>query len=193
VALELFARHGVAGTSLQAIADALGVTKAAVYHHHRTKAGIVLAVLRPAVNDLDAALADVSTVRDPIERALALVEHLADGVVRHRHCYAVLFRDVAVMPLVAEDPHVGATFDAVRDVLGAGRCDDPRVRARVALFLAGLLGPPLDPTLDDCPDTLVRDVVVEAGNHLVRGPRPLPAFLSNAEAEDARDRSTPID
>jgi AcrR family transcriptional regulator len=31
-ALELFARNGVGGTSLQMIADAIGVTKAAVYH-----------------------------------------------------------------------------------------------------------------------------------------------------------------
>ena len=46
VALELFADHGVGGTSLQMIADALGVTKAAVYHQFRTKDEIVLAVPR---------------------------------------------------------------------------------------------------------------------------------------------------
>jgi AcrR family transcriptional regulator len=32
-ALRLFARDGVEGTSLQAIADDMGVTKAAVYYH----------------------------------------------------------------------------------------------------------------------------------------------------------------
>jgi AcrR family transcriptional regulator len=31
-ATALFAEHGVGGTSLQMIADAIGVTKAAVYH-----------------------------------------------------------------------------------------------------------------------------------------------------------------
>jgi hypothetical protein len=31
-ALALFAEHGISGTSLQMIADAIGVTKAAVYH-----------------------------------------------------------------------------------------------------------------------------------------------------------------
>jgi AcrR family transcriptional regulator len=31
-ALALFAEHGIDGTSLQMIADAMGVTKAAVYH-----------------------------------------------------------------------------------------------------------------------------------------------------------------
>ena len=42
-ALELFARNGVGGTSLQMIADAIGVTKAAVYHQYNTKDEIVLA------------------------------------------------------------------------------------------------------------------------------------------------------
>ncbi|WP_197510875.1 TetR/AcrR family transcriptional regulator [Tessaracoccus coleopterorum] len=32
-ALDLFARNGVTATSLQAIADHLGLTKAAIYHH----------------------------------------------------------------------------------------------------------------------------------------------------------------
>ena len=45
-ALDLFAEHGVSGTSLQMIADAIGVTKAAVYHQFKTKEEIVLAVGR---------------------------------------------------------------------------------------------------------------------------------------------------
>jgi len=42
-ALDLFAEYGVSGTSLQMIADRMGVTKAAVYHQFRTKDEIVLA------------------------------------------------------------------------------------------------------------------------------------------------------
>ena len=58
VALELFARHGVGGTSLQMIADSLEVTKAAVYHQFHTKDAIVLAVLETHLQPLEAALAD---------------------------------------------------------------------------------------------------------------------------------------
>jgi AcrR family transcriptional regulator len=46
-ALDLFAEHGVSGTSLQMIADRMGVTKAAVYHQFRTKEEIVFAVIDP--------------------------------------------------------------------------------------------------------------------------------------------------
>ncbi|NUR16364.1 MAG: helix-turn-helix transcriptional regulator, partial [Dermatophilaceae bacterium] len=42
-AVELFAEHGVSGTSLQMIADHLGVTKAAVYYQFHAKEDIVLA------------------------------------------------------------------------------------------------------------------------------------------------------
>ena len=51
VALELFAEHGYEKTSLREIADRLGVTKAALYYHFRTKedilAGIVDAMAAP--------------------------------------------------------------------------------------------------------------------------------------------------
>ena len=41
--LELFAQRGVGGTSLQMIADAIGVTKAALFYQFKTKDEIVLA------------------------------------------------------------------------------------------------------------------------------------------------------
>ena len=47
-ALALFADHGVNGTSLQMIADHLGVSKASVYYQFHSKDDIVLAVIRPA-------------------------------------------------------------------------------------------------------------------------------------------------
>ena len=53
-ALELFTRHGVGGTSLQMIADEIGVTKAAVYHQYRTKDEIVLAAAESELGRLEA-------------------------------------------------------------------------------------------------------------------------------------------
>jgi hypothetical protein len=41
---------GVGGTSLQMIADAIGVTKAAVYHQFNTNEEIVVAALPPKPN-----------------------------------------------------------------------------------------------------------------------------------------------
>ena len=53
-ALELFAQNGVGGTSLQMIADAIGVTKAAVYHQYQSKDEIVLAAAEAELERVDA-------------------------------------------------------------------------------------------------------------------------------------------
>ena len=53
-ALELFAQNGVGGTSLQMIADAIGVTKAAVYHQYNTKDEIVLAAAEAELDEVEA-------------------------------------------------------------------------------------------------------------------------------------------
>ena len=56
-ALQLIAEHGVGGTSLQMIADAIGVTKAAVYHQFKTKEQIVIALTERELGSLEEALA----------------------------------------------------------------------------------------------------------------------------------------
>ncbi|WP_033345777.1 TetR/AcrR family transcriptional regulator [Catenuloplanes japonicus] len=55
VALRLFADNGYAATSLQKIADELGVTKAALYFHFKTKEDILGGILlghRDSVDDM---------------------------------------------------------------------------------------------------------------------------------------------
>ena len=56
-ALDLFAEHGVGGTSLQMIADEIGVTKAAVYHQYPSKDEIVLAAAEAELARLEAVVA----------------------------------------------------------------------------------------------------------------------------------------
>ncbi|MEO6086341.1 MAG: helix-turn-helix domain-containing protein [Umezawaea sp.] len=55
-ARRLFAEHGYDGTSLQMIANAMGVTKANVYYYFRTKASILEAMLEANVAALTEAL-----------------------------------------------------------------------------------------------------------------------------------------
>src|SRR6186997_767424 len=52
-ARTLFVRQGYDATSLQAIADEMGVTKANVYYYFRTKAEILEALLAPMADALD--------------------------------------------------------------------------------------------------------------------------------------------
>ncbi len=53
VALELFAEHGYNGTSLRQIAQRLGMTKAAVYYHFKSKEEILAGLVEDYLHELD--------------------------------------------------------------------------------------------------------------------------------------------
>ena len=55
----------MSGTSLQMIADTIGVTKAAVYHQFKTKEEIVIAVVEVDLAQLEAALDAAEAERRP--------------------------------------------------------------------------------------------------------------------------------
>src|SRR5580658_7183593 len=57
VALELFAEQGYERTSLREIAERLGVTKAALYYHFKSKEDIVLSFTEDYFSRLDALIA----------------------------------------------------------------------------------------------------------------------------------------
>ena len=83
-ALDLFAVHGVSGTSLQMIADAIGVTKAAVYHQFNTKEAIVVAVTEVELSRLQEALDDAETQGDPDRAREVLLTNVIDMAVERR-------------------------------------------------------------------------------------------------------------
>lgn len=62
MAVELFKRHSVAGTSLQMISDQLGLTKSAIYYHFRTRDELLSAVIEPLIAEV-AMLVDAAETR----------------------------------------------------------------------------------------------------------------------------------
>src|SRR3978361_2105401 len=80
---DLFSEHGVDGTSLQAIADRLGVTKAAVYHQFASKDAIVIAVAEPVIEQLRQ-IADTAAMLPPDGARIACIEGLVDVALEHR-------------------------------------------------------------------------------------------------------------
>jgi AcrR family transcriptional regulator len=83
VALELFAERGYDGTSLREIAERLGVTKAALYYHFKSKEDIVASLVEDYFGKLDELIAWAGTQpRSPKTRATVLsryVRIVADG------------------------------------------------------------------------------------------------------------------
>jgi AcrR family transcriptional regulator len=64
----LFADQGYAGTSMRDLAEALGMTKAALYYHFPGKAEILLALVEPVLDELDAIAERAHEGREPVVR-----------------------------------------------------------------------------------------------------------------------------
>ena len=120
-ALVLFAEHGVSGTSLQMIADAVGITKAAVYHQFRTKEQIVLAVTERELSRLLPALEEAEAHGDGLQARDALLVHVIDMAVRDRRLVRTLQFDPVVVRLLAEhEPFQRFMERLYRVLLGEG-------------------------------------------------------------------------
>jgi AcrR family transcriptional regulator len=149
-ALDLFAQHGVSGTSLQMIADAVGVTKAAVYHQFQTKEAIVVAAVEVELGRLEAALDTAEAGHGPaaVEALLAQVIDLA--VARHR-MVSTLQHDPVIVRLLAEhEPFQEFMARLFRALLGDGAGVEARVRvAMITSAIGGAVTHPLVAGLDD--------------------------------------------
>ena len=165
--LELFAIHGVGGTSLQMIADAIGVTKAAVYHQFRTKDEIVIA----------AAEADMARLEDAIEAAEAeerhpeavqvLLTELIDLAVDHRRMVTMLQNDPVMVRLLNEHEPFRRLMDRLHDVLvGDGSREDMRIL--LAMLSGAIAGAVLHPLVADVDDETLRSNLLDLTRRFLR-------------------------
>jgi AcrR family transcriptional regulator len=83
VALELFTENGYEATSLREIAERLGVTKAALYYHFKTKDDIIASLVETRVAKMDEVIAWARTQPPSAETrrefVLRYAELLEDG------------------------------------------------------------------------------------------------------------------
>ena len=166
-ALDLFAEHGVTGTSLQMIADRLGVTKAAVYHQFQTKDDIVLAVIDPALNRLGPIADQAESQRGSAARREAVLVGVVDLVVGFRRVSATLSFDPVVMRLVRAHPCL-RNLQRIRRLLG-GTEPDPGSRVRMAVIAGGLMMAGADPAVTGLDDEDFRDHLLAAGRRILKG------------------------
>jgi AcrR family transcriptional regulator len=150
-AVALFAEHGVHGTSLQMIADRVGVSKAAVYYQFPSKEGIALEVIRPCIEDIARVIKIADGLPDPLQRRAVAASGLVEMVVRHRRLAVVFYGDPAIDALMTSDLDFKAVNDRLRDLMeGPDRNDVDRVSFSVFCFGVGRAV--ADPELADIDD-----------------------------------------
>jgi AcrR family transcriptional regulator len=96
-ALGVFSEHGFEGSTLQQVADLLGLTKAALYYHFRSKDDILVALVTPAMVDLDALLDSHAGTHDTPARRRQFLAGYLDYLLRHRRLIAYISRDLATL------------------------------------------------------------------------------------------------
>jgi AcrR family transcriptional regulator len=164
-ALDLFAQHGVSGTSLQMIADAVGVTKAAVYHQFRTKEQIVLAVTERELFRLGPALETAEAHDDGLEARDALLVSMVEMAVRDRRLVRTLQFDPVVVRLLAEHEPLQRFMQRLYNVLLSDAGLDGRIEA--AMFSGAISSAVMHPLVADIDDDTLLDRVTELSRRLL--------------------------
>ncbi len=131
---DLFNTNGLAATSLQMIADQLGVTKAALYHHFHSRDDIVRTLMASVVEDAGAATRRFAAL-PPTRRPEAARAFYTDFVLTHRRIIHMVFFDRKSMP-----GDLPRTIDSLADsVAGAlAGSEDPEAATCGAVLVYGV-------------------------------------------------------
>lgn len=153
--MELFARNGVGGTSLQMIADSIGVTKAAVYHQYNTKDEIVLAAAEAELASVDSIVRVAEAEPTRLRARRSLVKGMIDLAVAHRRTVGTILNDPIVTHSFSEHDSFRQVMDRMSHVLMG---DDIGHQARVstAMLTAAISGTVMHPLVAGLDDDTLR-------------------------------------
>lgn len=166
-ALALFAEHGVSGTSLQMIADAIGVTKAAVYHQFKTKEEIVHAAAAGPLSELEAAV-EAAEAEGSRERAVeVLLVRAVDLAVGSRKLVSNLQGDPVMARFLAEDETYLQLTGRLHRILTGGDTSAAAL-VRAAAIATALGGTAAHPLVADVDDGTLRRHLTEVVQELMR-------------------------
>ncbi len=154
-ALVLFAEHGISGTSLQMIADAIGVTKAAVYHVYNTKDEIILAVAQVVLARLEIAVGVAEAERTRSRAREVLIAAMIDLAVERRRLASVLQRDPVMLRFLEEHEPFRRVMERVNRLLMGGALD-PRARVQAAMLASAIAGAVIHPLVLNLDDETLR-------------------------------------
>jgi AcrR family transcriptional regulator len=168
-ALDLFARHGVGGTSLQMIADEIGVTKAAVYHQYKTKDEIVLAAAESELWRLEAVVAVAENESSPKRSRDSLISGIVDLAIDRGRSASTVLSDPVIVGFFADHEEFRDVMHRLRHIL-VGDDTAPQARVRTAMLIAAISGAVMHPLVADLEDDVVRAELLRLARRFLAGP-----------------------
>jgi AcrR family transcriptional regulator len=164
-AQRLFTEHGYDATSLQMIADELGLTKAAVYYYFPAKHDILHAAMLPGISRLKELVDETGAIRGRRARTEHLVNGFTDFLVQHRQ-YAVM---AALDPAAKRHDLADESMSMRKRTIALLFGDEPTGAERLA-FSALFTIPESLPELADLTDDELREALRTMMLHVLRVP-----------------------
>ena len=164
-AQRLFTELGYDATSLQMIADELGLTKAAVYYHFRAKSEILHAAMQPGIQRLEVLLDEAAAIRGRGTRIEHLVDGFTDFLVEHRHYATMASTDPAAKRNKLDGKKVTLAQRALTVLFGDNPTGAERLAFGVLFFIPECL-----PDLADLTDEQLREALHTTILRMLRPP-----------------------
>lgn len=205
-AAALFAERGYRGTTLQDIADAVGMSRPGLYRYIASKEEVLAALVAGVTETTAAALADIRerSSSDALGRLDEAVQGLALGIARHPLAFRVLVLSEPDLPPDVAPRHRRARREVLRhlealvgDAVRAGqvRSVDERVVAFSILGMANWIAwwyrPGKDPAPEQVAEEMARLVLDGLRRHDGDGGTPREIAASLRRQADLLDRLDP--
>ena len=158
------AEIGHDATSLQMIADELGLTKAAVYYYFQAKSDLLDEAMRPGVQRLGVLLDEAAAMRGRRARTEHLVNGFIDFLVRNRYVVTA-----STEPAVNRHAPGETSKEMLQRTMTLMFGDHPTPAERLSLDVAFLL-PNVLPSLADLTDEELREVLKTTMLRILRVP-----------------------
>jgi AcrR family transcriptional regulator len=169
VALDLIGEHGVRGTSLQMIADAVGVTKAAIWYQFRSKDEIVIAVTANELAELEEALDAAEAEQDRLRARKVLLVRVIDLAVLRRRWTRTLPNDPVIVRLLGEYEPFREFISRLYGVL-LDEHDDTEARVSAAVLSAAIAGAVINPLVTELDDDTLRAILTNLTQRMLNLP-----------------------
>ena len=173
LALARFRVSGFVGTSIADLAGALGVSKAAIYYHYRSKDALLHRLVDPLLDAIDACIHDHTTPVASARTARQLLGAYMAVLLAHREVVPLIATDVAVLNHPTIGPRLRAQSHQLRALLTtADTSVAARLRAEAAL--GGIWRPLIAEPPLDLSDPAYQQILVDAAVAALQPSRPSP-------------------
>ncbi|WP_043635417.1 TetR family transcriptional regulator [Nonomuraea candida] len=184
-ARALFAARGYRATSMRAIADDVGITKAALYYHFDSKEEILHRLTLPLLDELESVLARAESCESAEEVRWRAIEGYVDVHLRHRHTLTMLVKDMTLLVQAPVADRFRAAIALANDLV-AGPGGGLAQRVRASQVVAGLADPVV--LFRDEPAERLRDLILDGARALLGEP-PAPRARGRARGRNGGRRA----